>query len=178
MAQCDLRDLQEKEYFLQVHRMANEGEDVTTAAFHVLDDPKFQVVIPEHALTLGQNYALIYLLLPMEEKVWVQPAIQRLEEEKDATAQKSLLLAIWYAQTAESNRAIAAFAADSSKPEELRNYARDLEKRNGGAVAGTIAVFSGEESLRKKRRERMRVVSDEALDDLDDYTRELIAKQK
>jgi len=34
-----------------------------------------------------------------------------------------------------------------------------------------------EESLRKLRRERMKAVSDEALDDLDVYTAKIIAKR-
>jgi hypothetical protein len=63
MARCDLRDVQAKDYFLQVHRMATLNEDTTAAAFHVLEQPKFTVFIPQHVLTLGQNYVLIYLIV-------------------------------------------------------------------------------------------------------------------
>jgi len=59
MAHSDLRDVQSKDYFLQVHRMASLGHDTTDAAFHILDDPNFKVFIPQHVLTLEQNYALV-----------------------------------------------------------------------------------------------------------------------
>jgi hypothetical protein len=55
MARCDLRDVQPKNYFLQVHRMATLYEDTTAAALHILEQPKFQVFIPQHVLTLGQD---------------------------------------------------------------------------------------------------------------------------
>lgn len=40
------------------------------------------------------------------------------------------------------------------------------------------ALAETEASLRQKRRERLKAVSDEALIDLDDYTLMLIAKRK
>jgi hypothetical protein len=52
MARCDLRHVQAKDYFVQVHRMATLNEDTTAAAFHVLEQPKFTVYIPQHVLTL------------------------------------------------------------------------------------------------------------------------------
>jgi hypothetical protein len=80
MARCDLRDVQAKDYFLQVHRMASLSEDTTAAAFHILEQPKFTVFIPQHVLTLGQNYALIYLLLPTDMDYWLRPAIKSPED--------------------------------------------------------------------------------------------------
>ena len=106
MARCDLRDVQAKDYFLQVHRMASLNDNTTAAAFHILEQPKFTVFIPQHVLTLGQNYALIYLLLPTDQDYWLQPAINRLRTETDETAQKSLLLLLWYAQTDAADQAM------------------------------------------------------------------------
>jgi hypothetical protein len=60
---CDLRDVQTKDYFYQVHHLATLGEDTTAAAFHVLEQPNFKIFVPQHSLTLGQNYVLIYLLV-------------------------------------------------------------------------------------------------------------------
>jgi len=180
VAHSDLRDLQSKAYFLLVHYMAGLGEDTTAAAFHILEDPKFQVFIVQHVLTLGQDYCLIYMLLPTNQDLWIQPAIQRLHGESDVTAQKSLLLLLWYAQTPESDKAIAQFSADPGKPGAAKAYAAELVKRNGsvGLAARVGAFTESEESLRQARRERMKAVSDEALDDLDSYTAKIIAKRK
>jgi hypothetical protein len=179
MARCDLRDVQAKDYFLQVHRMATLNEDTTAAAFHVLEQPKFTVFIPQHVLTLGQNYVLIYLLLPTDQDYWLQPAMDRLKTERDETAQKSLLLLLWYAQTDAADQAMSAFAGDASKPSVSRTYARELVNRKDkiGSKERTQASDSTEASLRQKRRERLKTVSDEALIDLDDFTLMLIAKR-
>jgi hypothetical protein len=181
MAHCDLRDLQQREYFMQVHRLAGLGEDTTTAAFHILDDPKFQVFVPQHVLTLGQDYVLVYLLLPTDQHFWEQAAIQRIAVEKDPTAQKSLLSLLWYAQTPAADKAVAAFAADTTKQAENRKAAHEMAQKAGGGSKLAVAIFtlgSAEGDLRKKRQERMKSVSDEALYDLDKYTIEIHAKRK
>src|SRR3984893_3505153 len=180
MARCDLRDVQAKDYFLQVHRMASLSEDTTAAAFHILEQPKFTVFIPQHVLTLGQDYVLIYLLLPTDMDYWLQPAINRLKTETDETAQKSLLLLLWYAQTEAADKAVSAFAGDDSKPSVSRTYANErVHRKDKIAVKDRAeALVASEPSLRQKRRERLKAVSDEALIDLDDYTLTLVAKRK
>jgi hypothetical protein len=180
IAHSDLRDLQSKEYFLLVQGMAAQGEDTTAAAFHILAQPKFQVFIPQHALTLAQDYCLIYMLLPTDQNIWIQLAIQQLHAESDVTAQKSLLLLLWYAQTGDSDKALAQFSSDSSKPEASRTFADELLQRSAsvGLAARASEVTASEESLRQARRERMQAVSDEALEDLDSYTAKIIAKRK
>jgi len=180
MARCDLRDVQAKDYFIQVHRIATLSEDTTAAAFHVLEQPNFKVFIPQHVLTLGQDYVLIYLLLPTDPDYWLQPAMDSVKVEQDQTAQKSLLLLLWYAQTDAADRALSAFAGDASKPSASRTYAQELVHRSDkiGLKPRTQALGSTETSLRQKRRERLKAVSDEALIDLDDYTMMLLAKRK
>jgi hypothetical protein len=180
MARCDLRDVQSKDYFYQVHRMATLDEDTTAAAFHILTESKFQVFIPQHVLTLAQNYALIYLLLPTDQDHWLQPAIQRLKSEPDQTAQQTLLLLLWYAQTDAADAAITDFGGDVGKPPVSRTYAQELLQRKDaiGRRERSEASHSSELSLRQKRQDCLRVVSDEALVDLDDYTMILMAKRK
>src|SRR5258708_16983652 len=179
VARTDLRDLQLIDYFLLVHSMAAQGEDTTAAAFHVLAEPKFQVFIPQHSLTLGQDYSLIYMLMPTNQDFWLKPAAERLHVEKDVTAQKSLLLLLWYAQTPDSDKAIGDFSADAGKPPASKAYATELANRkdSAGMKVGATALLASEESLRKARRERLKAVSDEALYDLDAYTAKIIAKR-
>jgi hypothetical protein len=126
MARSDLRDVQAKDYFFQVHRMAALNEDTSAAAFHILEQPDFKVFIPQHVLTLGQNYALVYMVLPTNQDYWLQPAIDRLRTEHEQTAQKSLILLLWYAQIDGADKAIALFATDGSKPASARDYARQI----------------------------------------------------
>jgi hypothetical protein len=179
IARCDLRDVQHTDYFRQVHRLASIGEDTTEAALHILVEPKFTAFVPQHALTLGQNYALVYMLLPADPAWWLARALGRLKSEKDLTAQKSLLLLAWYAQTKDADAALAAFVADTARPEESRKYARELLSRNdSGLLVAAISLFQSEEVLRSERRELMKRVSDEALIELDRKTAQLAAKRK
>jgi hypothetical protein len=180
ISRCDLRDLKATDYFLQVHHLAALNEDTTAAAFHVLEQPDFKVVFGEHVLTLGQNYVLAYLLLPTEQNYWLGPAIARLGMERDQTAQQSLLLLLWYAQTDIADKAVRDFAADSAKPAAVRSYAQSLVGResNLGPAGRAEALGATEESLRQKRRERLKEVSDEALGDLDRYTMMLMSKRQ
>ncbi len=96
------------------------------AALHVLDDPAFKVFVPQHALTLGLDYALVYMLLPEDPEFWLYPAIGRLRAERDQAAQKSLLWLLWYAQTTEGDKALSDFASDISKPDATRARAKEL----------------------------------------------------
>jgi len=179
ISRCDLRDLKATDYFLQVHHLATLNEDTTAAAFHVLEQPDFKVVFGENVLTLGQDYALVYLLLPTEQNYWLGPAVTRLGRERDQTAQQSLLLLLWYAQTDTAEKVVRDFAADSANPPAVRSYAQGLLARKGELAPAQRAEAMGttEESLRQKRRERLKEVSDEALRDLDRYTMMLMSKR-
>lgn len=179
IARCDLRDVQSLDYLMQVHKLAVEGADVTPPALHILEDPKFTAFVPQHVLTLAQNYSFIVMVLPMKEETWTPAAIKRLQTEKDSTAIKTLLLALWYAQMDSADAALEQFAADASRPADLRKAAKDLLARNHGVptTARAKVVLTSEESLRAKRRQVMSRVSDEALDDLDEVTAEIVAKR-
>jgi hypothetical protein len=180
ISRCDLRDLKTTDYFLQVHRLASLNEDTTTAAFHVLEQPDFKVVFGENVLTLGQDRALVYLLLPTDQKYWLGPAITRIGMERDQTAQQSLLLLLWYAQTDAADKAIRDFAGDSARPAALRSYAQGLIARKGslGPAQRAEALGTTEESLRQKRRELLKSFNAEALKDLDNYTMMLMSKRQ
>lgn len=179
IARSDLRDVQHTEYLRQVHRLAALGEDTTEAALHILAEPEFKAFIPEHALTLGQDYSLISMLLPLEAARWLPPAVARLSRESEAKAQKSLLLLLWYAQTSEGDAAIRTFAADRSKPGANRLYAQQLLARNSPpSRTPPVGGPQGEESLRAARREIMKRLSDEALIELDQKTLQLAALRR
>lgn len=177
IAHCDLRDLSDNGYFQAVHRLADQGEDTTAAAFRILDNPKFHVVVPQHALVLGQNYSLIYMLLPTDQQFWEVPAMTRLKAEKDVTAEKSLLLLLFYAQTYAADQAIGSVANDSDRADEVRAFARELSARKPGAMKSILGLGS-EANVREQRRKRMQAVSDEALTDLDQLTLRLMAMRK
>jgi len=180
IAKCDLRDVDPTQYFRAVHRLAALGTDVTPAALHLLDDANFKVFVPQHALTLSQDYAFAYLVLPLDESRWVPTLAKRLGTEADPTAQKTLLMTLWYAQTKDADDALSAFEQAKDKPVASQAYARELLLRNAAVQPGAseFANLPSEADLRASRRTRMKSVSDEALFDLDDLTKQIIARRK
>jgi hypothetical protein len=183
LARCTLKGIQQDDYLRKVHWLASEGNDTTAAAFHALDEPKFQAVIAQHALMLGQDFSVVYMLLPTDEAFYLAPALERLKTEKDEQACASLLKLIWYAATEAGDAAIQAAAQDAGRSDAVRKAAAKLasqsmifamaqpELRAKYAAAVGIGVDATVAELKAARRRRMQDnISDEALADLDKFT--------
>jgi hypothetical protein len=175
ISRADLRDIQHTDYLRTVHWFAVNGFDTTTAALRILDFPDFKAFIVQHALTLGQNYSLIYMLFPMPEANYISRLIERLEVEEHPASQSSILLALWYTVNRDAREATTRFVYDESRPEESRLYARELVDRSA-PLTGYL-TFASETELREERRKVMLRLSDEALLEFDSITEKLLAKQ-
>jgi hypothetical protein len=173
IVKADLQDIERTDYLLTVHRLAAQGFDTRDAAFHVLDDPDFIAIIPQHALTLGQNYSLIYMLFPMEEGTFVPALVKRLMEQRAVKSMKSVLLALWCAATPESLAALRSFADARQGPPDAVSYAQGLLGTKRFAPSRSSLA-----SLREERRQLMRrPISDEALLEFETLTKKILAKQ-
>lgn len=176
ISKADINDLQTTDYLQTIHWFAQNGFDTREAAFRILAYPNFQAFIPQHALTLGQNYSLIYMLFPMGESVFLSDLAARLLVENNVQSQKSLVLALWYTVTPVGNAAIKKFIDDPKSPEESKTYAKQLLARKGPTLS--TFSFSTSNSLKEERRKVMRrPISDEALIEFDELTGKLVARQ-
>jgi hypothetical protein len=172
LARTNLGDIASHAYLFQIHALAEKGVDITPAALHMVDDRTFMVYLPEHAYQLDQGACLIEALLPLPNEVWMRAAIDRLRMEHDVTAQKSLLLLLFYAQTDEADREVERAAGpDSSK--EIREFAESILKHERELGVGKHPSHATEEKVREQRRKRMFAISDEAMDDLESLTRQI-----
>ncbi len=184
LRKCSLAEIQHTPYFYTLHRLASRGVDTFGLQERILEKPNYSVFIVEHALTLGQDYAFLYPLLVQDETIYVPKLLSRLATEEDPVAQKSLVLALWYAATPESEDALRKLVSDPRTSSLAAGHARTLLdslnqvrvwKRNEADLKELLSSVDASSSmkvseLRAKRRERMRSVSDEALYDLDAYT--------
>lgn len=170
---ADLRGIQPTDYLTTTQWLASKGHNTKAAAFRILADPEFTAFIPQHALKLGQNYSLIYMLFPMEETLFVDDLIGRLDSETSPNSQRSILLALWCAATPGAREALARYASGSG---ESRAYAAELLARR--PPAGTGTSLASLQALRAERRAVMsRPISDEALMEFERLTVKIIAKQ-
>lgn len=169
-SRVDLSDFQSRQYLLEIHALAMKGVNVTPAALHMLDDPKFRVFLPEHDYWLNQGDCLQVALLPLEENVWLPSVIERLENEHDDTAKKSLLLMLFYAQTDAADRAIATVANGPRSDANSRHFAASVIQHEREIGVRKEPSRQLENKYRAERRERMKGVSDEAMDDMNELT--------
>ena len=166
---AELRDIQWTDYFYTVHSMAVDGLDTSDAALKILDEDRFKVFVPQHALTLGQDFCLLYLLLPTEESFYLDKLERRLFKEKSVTALKSVLLVLGYSVTAKGDDAIKRFSEDMTKPDEARAYAKKvIDATKSMAEVPLVGLsFSSFVALKAERRKLLARVSDEALYELE-----------
>jgi hypothetical protein len=152
------------DFFFTVHRFAVHGYDTSGAAFKILSEPRFSVFVANHAMRLGPDYCLLYMLLPTEERFYVDKAAQRLLQETDITAQRSLILLLALTVTKTGDEALERFSQDAGKPEESRRYAaallKEAKETEAAATGGKADEFG---ALKARRRDMTRRVSDEAL---------------
>ncbi len=168
ISKTELRDVQWADYFYTVHSLAMDGLDSSEAALKILGEDKYQVLVPQHALTLNQELCLLYLLMPTDESFYLEKAEKRLFEEKSITAQKSLLGLLGYSVTLRGDAAIARFASDSKQPDEARTYATKIISATKSMGCGSIVglSFISYTSLKEDQRNLFGRVSDEALYDI------------
>ena len=184
IGKCSLAEIQHTPYFYTLHRLAMRGVDTFELQVRMLSRPDYSAFIVQHALTLGQDYAFLYPFLVQQESAYVPRLVALLVGVNDATAQKSIIRALWYAATHDSEAAVRAAAGDRRLADSARADARHLlqglatvrgwpgDHATLRRIRRAIDVSPGitEEELRLRRRARMRSVSDEALHDLEAYT--------
>jgi hypothetical protein len=174
----DLLDVQHDDYLRTIHMLARNELDTSDAGLRILDYPQFKAIIPQHALTLGQDLSLIYMLIPTKEEYYLQKLIKRLSEEKNIASQKSIIQMLWYTVTKQGDQAIQQFSEDSSKPNESRMWAKELLGRKSKLGLTSKLTVSSYSSLKQKRKEVMSRISDETLIEFDQLTAKMLVKRE
>ena len=184
LRKCSLAEIQHTPYFYTLHRLATRGVDTFDLQARILSKPKYSIFIVQHALTLGQDYAFLYPFLVQQESIYVSRLVALLQASTDATAQRSIIRALWYAATREAEAAVRAASSDVRIAESARADARQLLQglgtvrtwKEGSPTLKRVremvraAPNATDAELRAKRMARMRSISDEALYELEAYT--------
>lgn len=123
-------------------------------------------------MTLKPEEALIYLLLPEPEDQW-REAVRERYEHGIATDRRALLPLFFFAQSRFGDAMLQ--TASASADEITRSIAAGmLSSERAVAASGNLLTTKAESSLRAERTARLKVVSDEALSDVQDLTMQLI----
>lgn len=184
----DLKSIQNTDYLLTVTRLSIEGFDTSDAAFHILSAPDFKAFIVQHALTLGQDYSLVSMLMPINQDLYINKALIRIKNETDDIALSSLLKLLWYSDTPEAVKAIASISTDNKYSAGIIKLAKNLanesnlkksvpeEKLNKLYKSLEVNTDVTYDELKTIRRKRFNRVSDEALIELEQIT--ILMKRK
>jgi hypothetical protein len=97
----------------------------------------------------------------------------RIKAERDETAERSLVLLLYYSQSDEADGYLRSISADSRKPKDERDFINMVLKHERELGIGKQPSHTREKELREKRRKRMFGLSDEAMDDLEELTRQI-----
>lgn len=166
MKYTDLRSIDQTSYFRVVHELAVDGYDTTEAAFKILEQGQFTVVVPAHALTLEMPVALLYMVLPMQEEMWMARAQSEFSRATSESSQEALALLIGQAATPEGDVVLRRFAEDPRTSMSMKAYVGSLLNLDESPDLGALNLPAGSyKRLKEKQREVFRTVSDESLHD-------------
>jgi hypothetical protein len=104
----------------------------------------------------------------------VKTAEERFSNEKDANAMLALVFAFSYEQTDEADAELKRIAVDSSQPEAVRKMAQELLDEAHKTAKSWMPIKGTINEIRDQRRQRLRVVSDEHIDDVQWMTRKIV----
>ncbi len=176
IGKADFAQLDWRGYFDVVREIGYYGGDVTLIALRVLEEPKFKIFVPQHALTIDPDFAIIYMIKDVPAAVSAPQLIRAFEREKDPTRQKYILTALWYTLDGPALAYINKLKPDAFAP-AVKERLVELQRRN--TLVGHGGLFTPSfETLNRKRRATLDRLSDEALDEYEDLTRKVVASIK
>ena len=173
IVKADLEDLDPESYTRMLNQLANEGVDVTAAALKILNDDKFSFFIPQHVFTFDQGYALAYILLPQKGLLYVDSLIS-IFGNSSATAQKSILMTLWFVYSCKGDALIKRVINDESLSKEVRKFAKDaMEHSKLGKAEAAYVMKLDNTTLINLRTKALKRFSDEAVEELELTTKVL-----
>ena len=145
---ADINDVDQSQYFQFVHWAGCQGYDTYADVRLMIDCPSFSVAIPEHSLKLSQSDAVLYALLPVDEKYYLDSLITRLKSEKDPRTAMTILTVVAYTISDKGQNAIKAFA-DSTADKTAKECAKEYLVLESRKTLPARNVVSKHENLEK-----------------------------
>lgn len=175
ISNSDLRKLPKFNLLNSLVNLLKDDFDVSDVAMHILDYPDYSVFLSAHFLTLGQNYTFIYLAIPSDEIKMTNKLIERLNYEKNDTTIKTILLSLYYLTNEKADSALISYGNNVGNNFENMNYAKSLltKDEKGELPSGVFSFFNNIDSLKKRRKNILRRISDEALYDFEEISSEI-----
>lgn len=174
---ADFEQLDWREYFDVVRNLARKGGNVVPIALRILENPKYRIFVPQHALTVEPDFAIIYMVKDVPAADSTPLLMEAFEKETDPEKRKFILTALWYNLDERGFTFIDSLRSESVTSTALRERVVEFQKRN--RMAGSGGIFGGSfETINKRRLAVLDRLSDEALDEYEDLTKRALGKMK
>jgi hypothetical protein len=170
MTKGNLQDIDRADYVRAMNFFAINGLNTTEAALKIISEENFVAYIPQHAMSLDVGLSLRFMLLPINSDLYIKSFTEKMKTVKNPTTTIYLLNFLLYTCTCEGDKVIQEYSEDKSQDESVREKAAQLVKKNKVKRSDNPSKY---DDLIKKRREILSRVSDEALSELNDVSREL-----
>lgn len=177
ISKCDLDDISQKLYVTLLNTLAQDNIDVTAAAIKILHDDKFSFFIPQHAMTFNQGYCLTYMLLPQNDRRYVDTLISMFST-VSTTSKKSIMTTLWFTYSCKGDDFIKSIMTSQSIDKEVKDYAKKIMSYTKLTKdQKEYLKIIGKEHLNEMRTMSLQRFSDEAIAELDMTTRVLRNEQ-
>jgi hypothetical protein len=149
ISRTDPKNASGEGYVGTIHSFAVDGYDVRAAAMKFADSPDFFIYYGFHVMPMDQFNALIYMLFPMEEKVFAGDLAKRLEVESNPKTQLTLVKLVYLTVTPEGQAALTAFCGRKKRDSKVAKECKTKVDYKGH----THDASETEDAIRKRRRE-------------------------
>jgi hypothetical protein len=167
LTRVDLRDVPHDIYLGQLLKLSIKGANVIDAALHILDEPTFQVYIPQHALTLCYGEALKFILPRYKSELYIKQLISKFGMVSSYKNKMTCLDLFIYANCCEADQFLVSIKSDTNQPQQIRDEVDKTIKLTTVSGSQNDKEYS---SFFDKRKEALNRISDEAIDELNNFT--------
>ncbi len=171
MVRCNLKDIDGADFVRTMNFFAYHGLNTTEAGIKIISQDTFWAYIPQHALMLHKYSSLLFILLPINSDLYLGKVIDELMLNKDTATIKSVLQFLDYTCTCKADSIILKYSTDKNQVANIQNFAALIVKNNSKITQSNSPKRY--KALAGQRKEILRRVSDEALDELDEVTNKM-----
>jgi hypothetical protein len=170
LVKCDLRDIPPRIYLQHILRLSVMDANVIDAALHVFDDSKFQVFIEQHVLLLNGGECLKFILPRYNSELYVSQLMQRYAKSDSDTTKYQILELLYYSRNCTADKFLQERLNDSGESKRINNAIKEVLNTKPPNSKDEPKKYN---KIRGQIRSQLTRVSDEALEELNELTREL-----
>jgi hypothetical protein len=174
LVKTNLKDLVPKLYLQRLLELSIKGVNVIDAGLHIYSDPTFQVFIVEHSLLLNQGECLKFILPRYESELYVNKLIDLYSETDLVSTKKSIITLLYYSRSCKADSFIKSTLKNNNS-KEIKILIKNILKLEPQKRKSEKIKY---QKIRRKINNVMNRISDEAIYELNELTKELSLNYK